>query len=219
MTAAMSDTASGREELREALLLATLPHVPFDGWGQKALMAGARDAGVAPPLALNAFPTGATEMIEYFNSWADRRAVAALESRDLGKLKVRERITLGVRLRIEPNAPYREAVRLGLAHLTAPTNMVLTAKVVYRTVDALWHAAGDTATDFNFYTKRGLLASVYAATVLYWINDRSPDSVETWAFLDRRIADVMRVPPALGRIGKLAERLPNPMRLFRAVRR
>ena len=75
----MSEDAPEREELREALLLATLPHVPFDGWGQKALMAGARDAGVAPPLALNAFPGGATEMIEYFNSWADRRAVAALE--------------------------------------------------------------------------------------------------------------------------------------------
>ena len=208
-----------RDELREALLLATLPHVAFDGWGQKALMAGARDAGVAPPLALNAFPGGATEMIDYFNSWADRRAVAALEARDLARLKVRERITLGVRLRIEPVAPYREAVRLGLAHLSMPTNLALVGKLVYRTVDALWHAVGDTATDFNFYTKRGLLASVYAATVLYWINDRSPDSVETWAFLDRRIADVMRVPPALSRLGKLADRLPNPFRLLRAVRR
>ena len=97
--------------------------------------------------------------------------------------------------------------------------MALAAKVVYRTVDALWHAAGDTATDFNIYTKRGLLAGVYAATVLFWINDRSPDSAESWAFLDRRIDEVMRVPPALARIGKLFERLPNPLRLLRAARR
>ena len=215
----MSEIDPERERLRETLLLATLPHVAFDGWGQKALMAGARDAGIAPPLALNAFPAGATEMIEYFNRWADRRTVAALEAQDIGRLKVRQRIALGVRLRIEPLAPHREAVRLGLAHLTVPTNMALAAKVVYCTVDALWHAAGDTATDFNFYTKRGLLAGVYAATVLFWINDRSPDSAETWAFLDRRIDEVMRVPPALGRIGKLFEHLPNPLRLLRAARR
>ena len=214
----MSEIDPERDRLRETLLLAMLPHVAFDGWGQKALMAGARDAGVAPPLALNAFPAGATEMIEYFNRWADRRAVAALEAQDLSRLKVRQRITLGVRLRIEPNAPYREAIRLGLAHLSVPTNMALAAKVIYRTVDALWHAAGDTSTDFNFYTKRGLLAGVYAATVLFWINDRSPESAESWSFLDRRIADVMRVPPALGRIGKLFDHLPNPFRLFRAAR-
>jgi ubiquinone biosynthesis protein COQ9 len=158
-------------------------------------------------------------MIDYFNRWADERTVAALEAEGIGRLKVRERIARGVRLRLELTAPYREAVRLGMAHLTLPSNMPLVIKVVYRTVDALWHAAGDTATDFNFYTKRGLLAGVYAATVLYWINDRSPDSAESWAFLDRRIAEVMRVPPALARIGKLAERLPNPFRLLRAARR
>jgi ubiquinone biosynthesis protein COQ9 len=215
----VSETIPERDRLRETLLLATLPHVAFDGWGQKALMAGARDAGIAPPLALNAFPAGATEMIEYFNRWADGRTVAGLEAEGIGRLKVRERIARGVRLRLELTAPYREAVRLGMAHLTLPTNMPLAVKVIYRTVDALWHAAGDTATDFNFYTKRGLLAGVYAATVLYWINDRSPESAESWAFLDRRIAEVMRVPPALARLGKLAERLPNPFRLLRAARR
>src|SRR5262245_40821331 len=113
----MTGPADEHERQRETLLLATLPHVPFDGWGQKALMSGARDAGIAPPLALAAFPGGATEMIEFFNQWADRRAVAALEAEDLAALKVRQRIALGLKLRIEPNAPYREAVRLGMAHL------------------------------------------------------------------------------------------------------
>ena len=215
----MDDATPEHEGLRETLLIAALPHVAFDGWGQKALMAGARDAGVAAPLALNAFPGGASEMIEHFNRWADRRAVAAMAAQDLARLKVAQRITLGVRLRIEPNAPHREAIRLGLAHVTIPTNMPLAARMIYRTVDAIWHACGDTATDFNFYTKRGLLAGVYAATVLFWLNDRSLDSADTWAFLDRRIADVLRVPPALGRLGKLAGHLPNPFRLFRAVRR
>jgi ubiquinone biosynthesis protein COQ9 len=207
------------ERQRETLLLATLPHVPFDGWSQKALVAGARDAGIDPALAADAFPGGASEMIELFNQWADRRAVAELEAVDLGQLKVRQRIALGVRRRIEANAAYREAIRLGLAHLTLPQNMPLASKVLYRTVDALWYAAGDTATDFNFYTKRGLLAGVYAATVLYWLNDKSEGSAESWAFLDRRIADVMRIPPAMARLGRLGTLFPNPLRLLRPLRR
>ncbi|MFO1061899.1 MAG: COQ9 family protein [Dongiaceae bacterium] len=207
------------ERRRETLLLAALPHVPFDGWTQKALGAGARDAGIDPALAADAFPGGAGEMIEFFNQWADRRAVAELEAVDLGQLKVRQRIALGVRRRIEANAPYREAIRLGLAHLTLPQNMPLASKVLYRTVDALWYAAGDTATDFNFYTKRGLLAGVYGATVLYWLNDKSPGSAESWAFLERRIADVMRIPPAMARFGRIGALLPNPLRLLRPLRR
>jgi ubiquinone biosynthesis protein COQ9 len=219
-----SDTAPGEaprehERLRETLLLATLPHVPFDGWSQKALGAGAREAGIDPALAASAFPGGTTEMIEFFNQWADRRAVAELEAAGLGQLKVRQRIALGVRRRIEANAAYREAIRLGLAHLTLPQNMPLATKVLYRTVDALWYAAGDTATDFNFYTKRALLAGVYAATVLYWLNDKSPGSVDSWTFLERRIADVMRIPPTLGRLGRIAAVLPNPLRLLHLRRR
>lgn len=210
------ETASAGEALRETLLLAALPHVPFDGWGQKALAAGAREAGIDPALAADAFPGGAGEMIELFNQWADRRAVAELEAAQIGRLKVRQRIAVGVRRRIEANAAHREAIRLGLAHLTLPQNMPLASRVLYRTVDALWYAAGDTATDFNFYTKRGLLAGVYCATVLYWLNDKSPGAADSWAFLDRRIADVMRIPPALGRIAAV---LPNPLRLLRPLRR
>jgi ubiquinone biosynthesis protein COQ9 len=55
----------------------------------------------------------------------------------------------------------------------------------------MWYAAGDKSTDFNFYTKRATLAGVYSATLLYWLNDRSAGSEATWAFLDRRIDNVM----------------------------
>jgi ubiquinone biosynthesis protein COQ9 len=57
----------------------------------------------------------------------------------------------------------------------------------------MWYAAGDTSTDFNFYTKRATLAGVYSSTLLYWLNDRSPGSEATWGFLDRRIDDVMKI--------------------------
>ena len=85
----------------------------------------------------------------------------------------------------------------------------LALKLLYRTVDAIWYAAGDNATDFNFYTKRALLAGVYSSTVLYWLNDKSAGCADSWSFLDRRIDEVMQVPKLLGRVSAITEPLPQ----------
>ena len=205
-----------RAAQREALLKAALPHVPFDGWTRTALQAGARDTGIEPALADNAFPGGMAELLEFYHGQADIEMVRALEAySDLAALKTREKVALAIRLRLEANAGYREAIRQALSFLALPTNAPLGAKCLYRTVDAIWYAAGDKATDFSFYTKRALLAGVYSATVLYWLNDKSEGSAETWTFLDRRIADVMKIYALRSRFDRFAEQLPDPFRLFR----
>ncbi|MGE5145731.1 MAG: COQ9 family protein [Candidatus Eiseniibacteriota bacterium] len=204
------------DAVRDTLLDATLAHVPFDGWTETAIEAGAKDAGVDRATAQRAFPSGALAMIEYFNARADRAMEAAMASQDPAPPRLRDRIALAVRLRLEANAPHREAIRRGLAYLALPQNAPVGAKCLYRTVDAIWYAAGDRATDFSFYTKRALLAGVYSATVLYWINDASEGFARTWAFLDRRIDEVLRVFGGIGRVTRGLERtLPDPFKLFR----
>jgi len=203
------------EALREKLIDAAIAHVPFDGWGDKALAAAARDLGVDPTLVRNAFPGGGIEMIEFHSRLADRRMVADFEQADTTGLKLREKVALAVRLRLSANTAHREAIRRALTILALPLHAALAARLLYRTVDAIWYGLGDKSTDYNFYTKRALLAGVYSATLLYWINDKSAESAETWAFLDRRIAEVMLIPRAMGRLGKLAGKLPDPFRLLR----
>lgn len=207
------------EETRRRLLKATLTHVPFDGWTGAAMLVGARDLGLSPAEAVNAFPAGAVEMIEFMSLEADRRMLEALEREDLAARKVRERVALGVRRRLELYAADREAIRRALAVLALPQNGPLALRLLYRTVDAIWYAAGDTATDFNFYTKRALLAGVYGSTLLAWLDDRSPEFEETWRFLDRRIADAMGLPQAAQRLVAPLRWLPNPVYLFRQARR
>jgi ubiquinone biosynthesis protein COQ9 len=204
---------------RDRLLLATLGNVPFDGWSIAALRAGARAAGIAEAEAVALFPRGAAEMVEWFSAWADRAMLARLDTADFSALKVRDRVAAGVRARLAVLGPYREASRSALAVLALPQNVPLGLKLISHTVDAIWYAAGDTATDFNFYTKRALLAAVYGATMLYWLDDRSPDSVDTDAFLERRLADAMAVPKVVERLRTAAGRLPNPLRFLRAAQR
>ncbi|MFQ5776163.1 MAG: COQ9 family protein [Kiloniellaceae bacterium] len=200
------------DKTRRKLLDATLPHVAFDGWTGVALRAGAADAGLDEAAALNAFPGGAAELIEFFSAEADRKMLAELEKMDLPSMRVRERVAAAVRMRLEQLAPHREAVRRGLGFFALPHNAALGAKCLYRTVDAIWYAAGDTSTDYNFYTKRLLLAGVYSSTLLFWLNDRSEGSAETWSFLERRIGEALRCGRAFGRLAGGLLDLPD--RLF-----
>jgi ubiquinone biosynthesis protein COQ9 len=185
------------EATRDAILLATLGHVAFDGWTRRALAAGVADAGLKPDMAGRAFGGGGLDLIAHFSDWADRAMLARLGDLDLASMRVRHRLGAGVRARIEPLAPHREAVRRALAVLAMPHNAWLAARLTWCTVDAIWYAAGDTATDFNFYTKRALLAPVYATSLLYWLGDASPAGADTWAYLERRIGDAL----GIGRLG------------------
>ena len=185
-----------RLKLRDDLLRAALPHVPFDGWTAAALRRGAEDIGIAKDVAVEAFPGGAADMVEHFSDWSDRRMLESLETMGLPSMRVTERVRTAVEVRLRQAEQYREAVQRSLAFLAMPQNALLGAKLLYRTVDAIWHAAGDTATDWNFYSKRGLLAGVFSATVLYWLNDRSEGFADSLDFLDRRLRDVAGIGKA-----------------------
>ena len=205
--------AAEKTAQRDAVIRAVLPNVPFDGWTQKALTAAAESAGVAGAVP-RLFPGGVADAIAHFMDMADRAMVEDLKAHDLTALKIRARVTLGVRLRLERWTPHREAVRRALALSPHPAFAAPVLKNWYRVVDAIWRAAGDKSVDFNFYTKRGLLAAVYGATVLFWLDDRSEGCAATWAFLDRRIEDVMQVPKIQAKIAEGLKALPNPLRIL-----
>jgi ubiquinone biosynthesis protein COQ9 len=186
--------AANVERLRDDILAAALVHVAFDGWTAKALAAGARDAGAGPAGLARAFPGGPRDAARHFGAWADRRMTEAL-GRQLRRkpLRTHERVAAAARARLRALAPHREAVRRLVAFLALPANARWAPKLMWRAADAIWRAAGDTSTDFNYYTKRALLAGVYGTTLIFWLNDESENFAATDAFLDRRIADVMKI--------------------------
>lgn len=203
---------------RRAILAKALDHVPFDGWTERTLRQGAEDAGFDDTMVRLAFPRSGADAIEFWSTETDREMAAALAEQDIAALKIRERIAAAVRWRLEAMAPHREAVRRSLSYLSQPQHAGLGLRCLYRTVDEMWHAAGDTATDFNFYTKRGLLAGVYTSTMLFWLDDDSEDHAATWSFLDRRIADALRIPKVSARLRKIPAAIPRPRRFVRRVR-
>ena len=204
---------------RDALIEAALAHVPFDGWSSAALNAGARDLNLADGAVAELFPGGVSQAIRHFSRWADRRMLAAMEAADIVDLRIHERVGLAVEARLAALSPHREAVRRGLSWLAMPQNTLLGVRLLYRTVDDIWYAAGDRSADFSFYTKRGLLAGVVGSTTLFWLEDGSEDGVATSAFLQRRLSDVMKLHKARSRADGLRDNVPNPLRILRDVAR
>ena len=180
------------DEIRAALAPVIPVHAGFDGWSDAALERAALQIGVDPGAARLAFPDGATGMIDAWFASVDAAMAQALPVDALAAMKIRQRITALVWARIGAVAPNREALRRALAILALPQNIALGARLGWRAADMMWRLAGDVATDYNHYTKRTLLAGVYASTMIVLLDDQSEGLADIRGFLDRRIEGVMR---------------------------
>ncbi|WP_289152210.1 COQ9 family protein [uncultured Salipiger sp.] len=208
------------------LLDAALNHVAFDGWSETTFRAAVTDAGVDPVVARGLFPRGAVDMAIAFHRRGDDAMAAKLAQADDEGLRYRDKVARAIRTRIEV-VDDREAVRRGTTLFALPLYAPDGAKLIWGTADRIWGALGDTARDFNWYTKRATLSGVYSSTVLFWLGDDSIDHQATWDFLDRRIEDVMRIEktkakvrenPLLKRVFAGPERVLSNIRAPRSTR-
>jgi ubiquinone biosynthesis protein COQ9 len=192
-TARRRKTPAGNpDDDRRRIVAAALPRAALDGFSETVLKDAAAEARVAADDISRLFPDGPLSLVEAYSDLVDAEMSARLAEAGLPAMKIRERIACAMRTRLAILRPHKDAARRAAAFLTLPPHAGRGATLVYRSVDAMWRAAGDTATDFNFYTKRAILAGVYSSTLMRWFTDTSEDESETEAFLARRIADVMR---------------------------
>lgn len=176
---------------KDTLLAAIEPHVPFDGWSDAAFRAAITDSGLDPALAQALCPRGALDLAVAYHQAGDAAMVAALRRAGLGDMRIRDKITLAVRTRLECVTD-KELVRRGTTLFALPQHSAEGSRLIWGTADQIWLTIGDLSDDINWYSKRATLSAVYGATVLYWLGDQSADHAATWAFLDRRIENVMQ---------------------------
>lgn len=204
-------------EIRDALAPLVANNAAFDGWKARARDLAADSLGVDRDIALLALPDAAAMIDAWFAS-IDRAMGEALSPERLGNMKVREKITALVEARLDLLAPHRETLRRALAILAMPQNVVHGAKLGWRAADLMWRAAGDTATDYNHYTKRAMLGAVYAATMTVFLDDDSEGQADTRAFLARRIEGIMRFEKAKGQFLARTSHRPSLSRFIGRLR-
>lgn len=191
------------DEIRDRIIETALPDVPFDGWTWDGIKQAAAKAGYGEDMALAVFPAGLKDAVAHFADLADRWMMEQLASVNPENMRVRDRVSYCVLTRFDVLRPHKEAVRRALSYWSVPGGRSMKAgKTVWRTADRIWDWAGDTATDYNRYTKRGLLSGILATTMLVWLDDDSEGEQKTRDFLDRRIENVMQFGRILGKIKK-----------------
>lgn len=179
--------------LREALAVAVLGEVAEDGWTRKAYAQGILKVGLSRGEADLLFPQGLLDVMDWLDDLSQQAMIARIDSEPgFEGLRVRNKIAMAIRARLEARTPYREAAKRLVVWHAMPLHAPLAARKVWATSDAIWTAIGDRSTDFSYYTRRMMLAGVLKAVTLFWIGDETAGRSATWAFLDRRIADVMR---------------------------
>jgi ubiquinone biosynthesis protein COQ9 len=206
------------EPVRAAILKEALERAPFEGFTAQALRDAARAAGYDTGTMRVAFPKGPGDLLAYWSRGLDARMAEDLKTRGLDNMRIRDKVTLAVRLRIEAMAEHRAAARRAASTLTLPHNAALGPRLLYETVDAIWRAIGDTSTDFNFYSKRAILAGVYSSTLMVWFEDFSDGCEKTWTFLDHRIENVMEFEKFKARTREKLKDIPSPLAFFSALR-
>lgn len=195
-----------KKNTKDAVLLKALPDVPFDGWTDDLLDAACRKARVTAAQKQKLFPDGVVDLVCHFSTWATEEMRQKMKKMPLQKMRTHERVTAGVRARLDVLAPHKEAGRQAFSFLMKPTQGARLPKLIWHAADVIWDMAGDTSTDYNRYTKRLLLSGVLSSTTLYWFNDDSAGNTKTWDFLDRRIQNVLKAGKLIGQLKSIKEK-------------
>ena len=211
------------DELRVALAPDIAASAIFDGWSEAALVAAAEMAGCDVDVAKLAFPARplngrAMDMIEAWITSVDEAMEAEWPAERLAQLKIRDRIRELVTFRLKAVEDIDEAVRRAISVMAMPHNAPRALRIGWRSADIMWRLAGDTATDYNHYTKRTILAGIYSATLAHFINDDSEGKEATYEFLDRRIEGVMKFEKAKAKFTSRELELPSLTRFLGRLR-
>ncbi|MBB4087224.1 COQ9 family protein [Sphingomonas carotinifaciens] len=206
------------DEVRAALAPGIASNAAFDGWTAAALEMAADAADIDRDVARLAFAGGAVAMIDAWFDSVDQAMVEALPAATVATMKIRQRIQQLVEARLAVLAPEREALRRALAVLAMPQNVAAAARLGWRSVDTIWRHAGDTATDYNHYTKRTILLGVYGATITVFVDDDSEGHADTRAFLARRIDGIMQFEKLKAGVLRRAEYRPSLSRFIGRLR-
>ncbi len=206
------------DEIRAKLAPGIAANAAFDGWSDAARDMAAQAEGIDTDIAALAFKDGPVDMIDAWFAHIDGVMLTAVPPERLALMKIREKITALVEARLDATSIDRESLRRALAILALPQNLAKATRLGWRTVDTIWRAAGDVATDYNYYTKRTILLGVYASTITVFLDDDSEGLADTRAFLGRRIDGIMQFEKAKAGFLKRTEHGFSLSRFFGRLR-
>lgn len=183
-----------KQEIKQKILMAALNIIPFEGWDSSVIKLACKDSNLPSQYADIFFPNGIMELLKFFHDYVDELMVTKVLSSKDKPNKIHEKILFSINNRLEILTPYKTVIAKTVPYLLLPWNAAHGISISWRTSDIIWHhIVNDKSTDFNYYTKRTLLMSIYSSTIIYWLSDESDSFKNTKEFLIRQIKGILQV--------------------------
>ncbi len=203
-----------KSDIKDKILEKLLEIAAFEGWNEDSLNNAASRLKIKQSAALAAFPDGISDAVDYLSEKTNAEMEKRISKTKFSKLRIRDKIATLVFTHLEIHANHKEAMRKLLGYYLHPAHSYQGLRHLSKTVSKMWYMAGDTSADFNFYTKRILLAGVFTSTAIYWLNDSSKNNENTQKFLARRIEEVMKIQKYKATARKLIDQIPFIRKVF-----
>jgi ubiquinone biosynthesis protein COQ9 len=185
----MTDDAAWTEAAEARLLESAIGLASAEGWTGRLVRRAGEACGFSQGETELLLPKGPADLAALLSRRHDARALLMLQEIEPRALKMRERIALALEARLDAAAADEGATRRCAGFLALPPNLALAGRLAWESADVLWRWAGDTATDENHYSKRGLLAGILTGALAIRLAGGRAAALR---FTERRIDDVMR---------------------------
>ena len=187
-------------------------YVSLNGWSDEILKEVSKKSNFSYAEILVLFPNGYIELLNMYLNEINNKMTIESKKLNLIHLKVHQRIRELIILRLNIMSLEKKLISKTYFHLFLPNNFKFSSKALYKSVDQIWFVAKDNSTDFNFYSKRAILAWIYNLVILHFINNDNIE--ETINLLDKHLKIVSQIPLFKNKLQKIFKTFPSLLKFF-----
>lgn len=189
----------------KSIILQKLKKIVSDeGWSEKVLKQLLQN-GVEKSDLVTFFQYDYKELLKYSLEELNNSLEKEINKINIINYSLNKRIKKILMLRFNILNNDKEFYKKTFYHLLIPSNNKIMKSSLYKSVDTMWYLAGDNSTDFNFYTKRLILAVIYV-NALFVLFNKNFDEVES--NIDRNLKKISIIPKIKDRISFIKDNIP-----------
>ncbi len=159
------------------------------------------------------FPNGKNNLLEFILEELNKNLEEYCKKIDLIRLPVHKRIRKILLSKIYIMNKEKKFYKKIFLSLLLTNKKFLIPSNLYKSIDQIWFIAGDTSVDFNFYSKRIILAAIYSRVILFFFNNDNQQELEN--LLDKNLKRVTKIPEFKSKLNIIRDNLPNIVKLVK----
>ena len=184
-----------------------------DGFNSKAFIKISKNTAINENEIHLLFPDGYNDIIKFALDQLNVELENYCKNLDLIRLPLHKRIRKIILSKVLIMNKEKNFYKKLFLSLLLPKRSFSISKQLYKSIDQIWYIAGDTSTDFNFYTKRLILAGIYSRVILFFFNNNNQISLEK--ILDTDLQRVAKIPQLKSKINIFKNNFPSILKFIK----